>query len=72
MVKVDKVWGSEAQAKPLVIIGDNVYIHTDIKQLGDNLYEYVEYQCTLSEFLTAVFSTQSSEELLNLLGVTKE
>ena len=69
MKKVGKVFGSEAQAKPLVIIGDNVYIHTDIKQLDENLYEYVEYQCTTSEFLMAVFSTKSAEELLNLLGV---
>lgn len=72
MLKVDKVWGSKEQAKPVVIIGDMVYLHTDIKQFEDNLYEYAEYQCTLSEFLTAVFSTKSVEEFLNLLGVNNQ
>lgn len=61
MVKVDKAWGSKEHAKQVVIIGDMVYLHTDIKQFEDNLYEYVEYQCTLSEFLTAVFALSETD-----------
>lgn len=69
MVKVDKVYGSAEQAKPLVIIGDMVYIHTDIKQLEENIYTYTEYQLILSEFLTLVFSDIDIEKIINKLEV---
>lgn len=69
MVKVDKVWGSEAQAKPVVIIGDMVYLHTDITQVEENLYSYTEHQLTLSEFLTAIFSDIDIEKIISKLEV---
>ena len=69
MIKIGKVIGSAAQAKPLVIIGEMVYIHTDIKQRSENLYEYIEYQLILPEFLTKMFSTMSAEDLLKLMEV---
>ena len=69
MVKVDKVWGSAEQAKPVVIIGDMVYLHTDITQVEENIYTYTEYQLSLSEFLTAVFSNVDVAELINKLEV---
>lgn len=70
MVKVsNKVWGSAEHAKPVVIIGDSVYLHTDIKQIDENLYSYIEYQLSLSEFLTAVFSNVDITELINKLEV---
>ena len=69
MIKIGKVIGSAAQAKPLVIIGEMVYIHTDIKPLGENLYEYIEYQLILPEFLTKMFSGMSAEELLKMMEV---
>ena len=46
--------GGESQAKPLVLNNDKVYIHTDIKPLENGIYEYHEYQCELSEFLTNI------------------
>ena len=70
MVKVDnKVWGSAEQAKPVVIIGDMVYLHTDITQVEDNLYSYTEHQLTLSEFLTAIFSDIDIEKIIGITEV---
>ena len=70
MVKVsNKVWGSNEQAKPVVIIGDMVYLHTDITQIEENLYSYTEYQLTLSEFLTLVFSDIDIEKIISMSEV---
>lgn len=45
------VQGSAAQAKPLVINVDTVYVHTDIKDLGNGLFEYHEIQYTKDEYI---------------------
>jgi predicted choloylglycine hydrolase len=57
------VRGSALQAKPLVINNNNVYIHTDIKELSDNLYEYHEYQMPLDEFLMRLVAQLESVDL---------
>lgn len=54
------VQGSEAQAKPVIIGKDTVYVHTDIKKVEDidemtgkpveGLYSYHEIQYTLEEY----------------------
>lgn len=69
MLKIEKVLGSAKQAKPLIIIGEMVYIHKDIVRLDENLYSYEEYQLSLSEFLTKAFSSMSTEDLLKLVEV---
>lgn len=64
------VRGGELQAKPLVINNDNVYVHTDIKQLEEGLYEYHEYQCDLAEYLTSL--VLQIERLTTLLTSTSD
>lgn len=59
MIDVGIVQGSAAQAVPLVIGKDTVYVHTDIKKIEtdyegrpiDNLYEYHEVQYDKLEYL---------------------
>ena len=64
------VRGGELQAKPLVINNDNVYVHTDIKQLEEGLYEYHEYQYELAEFLSSF--VPQLERLVSLVTSTLE
>lgn len=51
MVDNGIVMGSEAQAKPLIISVDTVYVHTDIVKINDNLYRYHEIQYTKNEYI---------------------
>lgn len=69
MVKVDKVTGSKAQALPLVITSDMVYLHTGITYVEENMYTYTEYQTTLPDFLMALFSEVDVESLIRKLEV---
>ena len=69
MNKIDKADGSKDHAKPLVIIADTVYLHTNISYVEENLYSYTEYQLSISEFLTQVFSTLDVEKLLDDMEV---
>lgn len=63
MKDLNIVRGGTLQAKPLVINNNNVYIHTDIKELSDNLYEYHEYQMPLDEFLMRLVAQLESVDL---------
>lgn len=54
MKDVGIVVGEKPQAQPLVLNSNNVYIHTNIKELSEGLYEYHEYQMTLDEYLSKV------------------
>lgn len=69
VVKVDKVTGSKAQALPLVITSDMVYLHTDITYVEENMYTYTEYQMLLPNFLMALFSEVDVESLIRKLEV---
>lgn len=70
MKEVGLVQGSEAQAKPLIINGDIVYVHKDIKQIEHEdmhgniitLYEYYEYLYSRDEYLEVI--TQQNEEMM--------
>lgn len=66
MKDIGIVQGSAAQALPLVINGEVVYIHKDIKQIehedGAILYEYYEYQCTRDEYLQIL--AQENQEMM--------
>lgn len=58
MIDMGIVKGSEAQAKPLIIGKDTVYVHTDIHTVEETdergekfvTYEYHEVQYTLEEW----------------------
>lgn len=63
------VIGGKLQAQPLVINNTNVYIHTDIKELPDGMYEYHEYQISLDEFLSKVLPEVCSSLNLNLVDI---
>ena len=59
MKDIGIIQGSFAQAQPLIIGVDTVYIHTDIVKIEtdsmgksvDNLYQYNEIQCTKDEYI---------------------
>ena len=59
MKNVGVVYGSEAQAKPVVKNVDTVYVHTNIRKIEepdemgnipDGLYSYNEVQYTIAEW----------------------
>ena len=54
MRNVGIVQGSTAQAVPLVIGTDTVYVHTDIRELPDGLWEYREIQYDKDEYILLV------------------
>ena len=70
MKEIGLVQGSEAQAKPLIINGDIVYVHKDIKKVEREdmhgniitFYEYYEYLYTRDEYLQVI--TQQNEEMM--------
>lgn len=74
MKEIKKVQGSKASAEPIVIGKDTVYVHSNITQISDDMYEYDEVQYTMEEYVkitmeqnvsmqTELSSTQA--ELLN-------
>ena len=69
MLKIEKVFGSKEQAKPLIVTADVVYLHTGISSIEENRYAYTEYQLTIPEFLEVVFSSSDIEELIKKLEV---
>lgn len=61
MIDIGNVRGSAAQAKPLIISRDTVYVHTNIEQVTDtdgnvidNLFSYDEIQYDKDEYLKMV------------------
>lgn len=51
MKDVGIVQGSEAQAKEIIIGFDTVYVHSDIKNVKDGLWEYHEIQYDKDEYI---------------------
>lgn len=63
MIKIEGVRGSEAQAKPLVVGKDTVYVHTNIEHItGAEIdeYQYDELQYDKDEYIEMI--SQSLEE----------
>ena len=60
------VYGSEAQAKPLVVGKDTVYIHTDIEEVEDEfgniMYRYHEIQYGKDEYIALISEKNSRLE----------
>lgn len=51
MIKVGTVYGTAWQARPLVVGKNTVYVHTEINQLEDDLFEYQEEQFEKNEYI---------------------
>ena len=51
---IGAIHGSAKQAVPLIVNKDTVYVHTDIKELEDNLYEYHEIQYAKDEYIELI------------------
>jgi len=70
------IQGSKAQAVPLIVAVDTVYVHTDIKKLEtdaegnptDNLYEYHEIQYNKDEYI-ALLSGQNEQQEEEITGL---
>lgn len=70
MKDIGIVQGSVAQAKPLIVGKDTVYVHTDINPATDadgnkieGLYEYHEVQYTKDEYISVI--SQKNIEIEN-------
>jgi len=48
--------GSAKWAVPVTINHDTVYVHTDIKRIGESLYEYHEIQYGVEEYIELIGS----------------
>ncbi|MEE1249016.1 MAG: hypothetical protein UHU19_07305 [Lachnospiraceae bacterium] len=75
MKDIGIVQGSAAQAKPLIVNKDTVYVHTDINPATDaegneikGLYEYHEIQYGKDEYISVISdrSMQTEQEVTNL------
>lgn len=69
MKDIGIVKGSEAQAKPIVVGFDTVYVHTDIQEIeveefGDKytIYQYHEIQYEKDEYIQMMANNMSSIE----------
>ena len=68
-------FGSSAWAVPVVVSGDTVYVHTDIKQVTENvegepttdLWEYQEVQYSVTEYIELI--GRENKELNNLMNI---
>ena len=73
------VYGSAAQAKPLIVGVDTVYVHTDIQKVDrmpngetvENMWCYHETQYTLAEYLNMQIS-ESQRLAVKQLEVEEE
>ena len=71
MKEIGIVQGSAAQAVPLIIGKDTVYVHTNITPLSqdksnypvDGMYEYYEVQYDKDEYITLLSEKSSTQEL---------
>lgn len=61
------VYGSGAQAKPVIYSGDTVYVHTDIEQVKElnsepvsDLWKYHEVQYEIQEWFELIGNENSS------------
>lgn len=62
MKDVGIVQGSEAQAKEIIIGFDTVYVHSDIKNVEDGLWEYHEIQYDKDEYVELMAKTNKTLE----------
>lgn len=67
MNEIKRIQGSVAQAKPVVVGPDTIYVHSNIINLGNGLYEYDEVQYTHLEWIEELGKRNESmsTELLN-------
>ena len=63
------VTGSSAQAQELVVGKDTVYVHTDIVELEDGLYQYHEIQYDKDEYIKLM--SEKNKTLENQLTDTQ-
>lgn len=71
MIEIGIVQGTAAQAVPLIIGKDIVYVHTNIAPLSqdksnypvDGIYEYYEVQYDKDEYITLLSEKSSAQEL---------
>ncbi len=70
MTVLHNVYGSYEQSAPLIISGDTVFIHTDVKKVdknefgkpADNLYTYTETQYSKNEYILLLSQKNNSLE----------
>lgn len=75
MIEIGIVQGAAAQAVPLIIGKDTVYVHTNITPLSqdksnypvDGMYEYYEVQYDKDEYI-AILSEKSALQELQLIN----
>lgn len=81
MINVGIVYGSEAQAKPLIVNIDTVYVHSDIKKVkklpdgtpAEGIYKYNEIQYTKDEYIQLMGDRQELEsELLTEIDINAQ
>lgn len=46
--------GSVQWAQPIIVNHDTVYVHTDIQQLENHLYQYHEIQYDIKEYIAII------------------
>ena len=71
MIEIGIVQGTAAQAVPLIIGKDTVYVHTNIIPLSqdksnypvDGMFEYYEIQYDKDEYITLLSEKSSTQEL---------
>lgn len=71
MIEIGIVQGTAAQAVPLIIGKDTVYVHTNITPLSQDkssypvngMYEYYEVQYDKDEYITILSEKSTSQEL---------
>lgn len=56
------VEGSAAQAQELIVGKTTVYVHTDIVEVGDGLYQYHEIQYDKDEYIKLMSEKNKSLE----------
>ena len=71
MIEIGIVQGTAAQAVPLIIGKDTVYVHTNIISLSqdksnypvDGMFEYYEIQYDKDEYITILSEKSTAQEL---------
>ena len=69
MTNMGIVYGSEAQAKALVVGKDTVYVHTNIELINEdsNLYKYNEIQYDKDEYIELI--SEKNQQLQDAMDV---
>lgn len=68
MMDMGHVQGSLAQAQPIVVGKDTVYVHSNITPTDDGIYEYDEVQYTKDEYI-ALLAEQNNTLNNALIGI---